>query len=138
MKVELDKVIEAMVFCDYEFEYFYDCSKEETVLYADYMLTGVDNSELEEALDNNPDNFIALPTKFEIHEYKMMKDFVATLNSELSRVKLYHSLRGKGAFRRFKSTLYTLKLEQAWYSYKDNRYEQMAKEWCQENNITWY
>jgi len=25
--------------------------------------------------------------------------------------------------------------KQVWYSYRDTRYIQMAKEWCQENNI---
>ena len=37
----------------------------------------------------------------------------------------------------FKEKIYQHDLEDDWYDYKDQRYRQIAIEWCEENNIEW-
>jgi hypothetical protein len=43
--------------------------------------------------------FRPLPTKFDVHEWAIMRDFSDRLGSEEVRADLLNSLRGRGAFR---------------------------------------
>lgn len=43
--------------------------------------------------------------------------------------------RGKGAFRRFKDRLYDFDLQEKWYKYRDDCYEQIARDWCERFGI---
>jgi hypothetical protein len=60
-----------------------------------------------EALDiiENWDKYVELPDKWEINEYNIMERFCGTLDNEKMSGALYNSIRGKGAFRRFKDAL---------------------------------
>jgi superfamily II DNA or RNA helicase len=50
--------------------------------------------------------------------------------------KLTDAIRGRGAFRRFKSEIYYLGVEQKWFEYRDCEYDRISREWCQEHGIT--
>ncbi|MEA4900478.1 hypothetical protein [Desulfitobacterium sp.] len=51
------------------------------------------------------DHFIPLPSKFDVHEYEIMERFCLSLDNErLSRL-MYDSIKGSGAFRRFKENI---------------------------------
>ena len=45
------------------------------------------------------------------------------------------AIRGKGAFRRFKDRLYDFDLQEKWYKYRDDCYEQIARDWCERFGI---
>jgi hypothetical protein len=66
--------------------------------------------------------------------YQWMSDFVddvvAPKNARIA-AKLSLALRGKGAFRRFKDAVHSAgnEWEQAWYDWKDDRFEQAIKAW---------
>ncbi|KAB8125834.1 hypothetical protein F9U64_21510 [Gracilibacillus oryzae] len=83
----------------------------------------------------NDDNYLDLPTEFEIHEYSMMEDFCFTIENPAFQNKLLHTIRGKGAFRRFKDKINELDIEQDWYAYRDECYKQIAREFCEKNNL---
>jgi hypothetical protein len=69
------------------------------------------------------------------HEvYQWMVDFVdelVALADEHAAEKLSLALNGKGAFRRFKDTLYHVDDQwlQAWYQWKDKRLKAAVDEW---------
>ncbi|WML52251.1 UPF0158 family protein [Neobacillus sp. PS3-12] len=83
----------------------------------------------------NFENYIELPTKYDVNEYEIMENFCLTLSEQRKQESLLRAIRGKGAFRRFKGKITDLGIEEQWYSYRDECFKQIAIEWCQENKI---
>lgn len=79
--------------------------------------------------------YVELPTKFDIDEYRIMERFCLSIEDVETSDALCDLIRGSGAFRRFKDALYRYGIEKAWYSYRDNALKEIAVEWCRENNI---
>jgi hypothetical protein len=79
--------------------------------------------------------YVSIPDKFEIHEYRIMEKFCYTIETEQIVDQLTQSIKGRGAFRRFRDTLFRLGLEQRWYKFKDDAFRRKAKDWCEINEI---
>lgn len=60
---------------------------------------------------------------------KKMKFFYQTKN------KLQNLIQGKGAFRRFKDYCFEANIIQDWYDYKEQKYKEIAIEWCEQNEL---
>ncbi len=93
------------------------------------------DSYLDDMDDLDYDDLISIPDRYDINEYKMMQDYIELIEDETIRNALYISIRGKGAFSRFKDMLYNYDLLKEWYEYKNIRYENIAISWCIKNNI---
>ncbi|WHY58326.1 UPF0158 family protein [Peribacillus simplex] len=85
----------------------------------------------------NFENYIELPTKYDVNEYEMMEDFCLTVSDLRKQNTLLLEIKGKGAFRRFKDKIIVFEIEDQWYLYRDERFKQIAKEWCQDNNVNY-
>ncbi|NDI33911.1 UPF0158 family protein [Chengkuizengella sediminis] len=83
----------------------------------------------------NFEDYLEIPTKFEISEYNMMEQFIDNLNDQKKKSELFNSIQGKGAFRRFKDKLYDLEIHDEWYTYRAEGFKQIALEWCNDNDI---
>ncbi|MEH7306070.1 UPF0158 family protein [Neobacillus drentensis] len=83
----------------------------------------------------NFENYIELPTKYEVNEYEIMENYCLTVSDQRKQESLLRAIKGKGAFRRFKDKIIDFDMEDQWYSYRDERFIQIAIEWCKENNI---
>jgi len=83
----------------------------------------------------NEDDYFALPTKYDLNEYQIMEEFVLSLKDRRASELLYTSIKGKGAFRRFKDTLHRLQLADEWYVYRDAALRQVAIDWCESNQV---
>ena len=105
MKIKLDQVIEAIECADDIFTSFWDTQTSETIYLADPVLNGEMDEDLAAEIENDPERFLRFPTKYEIHEYRIMEDFIEQLSSGKVQNKLAHAIRGKGAFRRFKDSI---------------------------------
>ena len=71
----------------------------------------------------------------QINEYKMMEDFIETIdNSEISN-NLQRLIQLKGAFRRFKDYCIEMDIIQEWYNFRDKRYKEIAISWCKQNEL---
>jgi len=81
------------------------------------------------------DRYIQLPDKFDIDEYHIMERFCLSLKDEKIRNEMYHSIQGKGAFRRFKEKIRRFKIENDWYDFRDDVIREIAREWCEVNDI---
>ena len=81
------------------------------------------------------DSYIPLPSKFDIHEYDIMEEFCLSIENEEIRNTLYNSIKGSGAFRRFKDNILRFNIEDDWYKYRDAAIKKIAIEWCENNNI---
>ena len=58
-----------------------------------------------------------------------------TNENESFSKKLQESIQGKGAFKRFKETLYQYDLFNDWNKFKENALRQFVTEWCKDNNL---
>ena len=81
------------------------------------------------------DDYIELPTKFDIHEYSIMEKFCLSLNDVELSDKMYHSIKGKGAFRIFKDNIYEYGIEEDWFKYRREAFNRIAIDWCEDNTI---
>jgi hypothetical protein len=79
--------------------------------------------------------FLALPDKFDVHEWAIMDRFSETLKDAPLRNDFHGAIRGAGAFRLFKRLLTEYNLWDAWNRFKQVELRQMAIEWCEENGI---
>ena len=79
--------------------------------------------------------YLALPDKFDVHEWAIMDRFSKTLKDVQTRNDFHGGIRGAGAFRLFKHLLTEYNLWDAWNRFKQVELRQMAIEWCEENDI---
>ena len=128
MKVKLSEIIDALDFTNDEIEYYYNPDNGEI-----FMSNIGDYENLSE--DELFEKSIMLPTRYEINEYEMMKDFAETIEDTRLQNQLYISLNGSGAFRRFKDTCINFDIIDDWYKFRDEKYKELAINWCKDNNI---
>ncbi|WP_010529177.1 UPF0158 family protein [Lentibacillus jeotgali] len=81
------------------------------------------------------EKYLPIPSQFDIDEYGMIEDFCFSIKDSNAQDKLLHAIRGKGAFRRFKDMIIDLDLEKDWYAYRDERYKQVAIEFCEDHGL---
>ena len=89
-------------------------------------------------IQQNPDNYIQFPDQFDINEYSIMEKFCLNLDDEELRNEMYSSIKGSGAFQRFKNNIHNHGIADDWYKYRDEALKEIAIEWCKENNIEYY
>lgn len=91
--------------------------------------------ECEAIIDCYNEDYIPIPSKFHIHEYSIMEEFCLAIDDEKLSDELYSAIKGSGAFRRFKDLIQRYDIADDWYKYRDNKYREIAIEWCEENDI---
>ena len=131
MKVKLGEIIDALNFTNDEIKYYYNSINGEI-----FMLNIGDYENLnEDELDELFEKSIMLPTRYDINEYEMMENFAKNIEDTRPQNHLYISLNGSGAFRRFKDTCINFDIIDDWYKFRDEKYKEIAINWCKENNI---
>ena len=81
------------------------------------------------------DNYLPLPSKFDINEYNIMERFCLSIKDNEVRDIMYNSIKGSGAFRIFKENIYRYNIRDDWYSYRDAAIKKIATGWCRHNNL---
>jgi hypothetical protein len=119
-----------------------------TITESDLELTdlGAENADLMEAQREEvararevveSEDYLELPSRFEIHEYSMMERFAEGVEEQAFRDALLRALRGPGAFRRFKDAVHERGLAPAWYAFRERALEQIAADWLEANRIAY-
>jgi Uncharacterised protein family (UPF0158) len=88
-----------------------------------------------EALES--DYFLALPGKFEIHEYRIMERFSLGVEDVGVREALLQAIRERGAFRRFKGVIDERGVAEEWYAYRQQALEDIAVDWLEANGVAY-
>lgn len=127
-RLELRKVAEEFETIDSQTHLFFNMITGEFDFYNDFI--GDEDVERFEAQE-----WIAAPRQRDIGEYDIMVDFAQRVTDPHANELLSVALEGKGAFRRFKDTLHRANLAEEWYAFKREAYIEVAREWCEENNI---
>jgi hypothetical protein len=78
---------------------------------------------------------LALPDKFEIHEWALMERFSNSQAREGRRDVLLDAMHGAGAFRMFRSTIRRLGIEDEWCAFRQSAFEDIAKDWLEAHEI---
>ena len=134
MNIKLSTLTEAMDSVLEEATQEYDKATGEIHFIYDGMVDGEINQELEEYICKS-DDFIALPEKYEINDYEIMREFIYTLPNGRMQDNLLNAISGRGAFRRFREVLDDYGKTEKWYAYKEAAYEQIAREWAERYGI---
>lgn len=82
----------------------------------------------------NEDDYISLPSPFDVNEYGMMENF-CYMQAGSDQIELLNVINGRGAFRRFKDKLFDMNLEDAWYKFRDNGYRKVAIDFCEHHGL---
>jgi Uncharacterised protein family (UPF0158) len=83
----------------------------------------------------NSDEFIALPSQFEINEWSIMKRFAESLDDARDGDDLLEAIHGKGAFRAFKILVTRMGLREAWFKFRDEALAEIAIDFLKEHGI---
>ena len=129
MKVEIIKIVEGLEMQNSESHVFFNTRTGDLVYLDECFAT---QEELESY--QYDETHISLPSHYDIHEYDIMRRFILTIDDE-TYSHIADLIRGKGAFRRFKSVINRLGIAENWYAYKMDVLHKIAIEWCHTNSI---
>lgn len=81
------------------------------------------------------EDYLPLPSKFDIHEYEIMQRFCRSVEDEELSNELLYQIRGAGAFRRFKDTIHRYGIAEDWYRFRQAALEEIAIWWLEKHGI---
>jgi Uncharacterised protein family (UPF0158) len=84
------------------------------------------------------EDFIPLPSKFEIHEWSIMERFAQSVTDAAASDALDAAIHGRGAFRRFKDAVHRLGITDEWYRFREAALEEIAIEFLEEHGIAYH
>ncbi|MGZ3645013.1 MAG: UPF0158 family protein [Ktedonobacteraceae bacterium] len=131
--IELDMLEAAMEDSDLSNRYYLNLVTGKVVFFSDDLGLTDEDERLSEEIDES-DDYVAVDRISSHEAYQWMVDFVDEMvapTDENAAEKLSIALEGKGAFRRFKDTLYRVdeKWQQAWYQFRDRQLKAAVEEW---------
>ena len=129
--VTLSKIIDGLEMVDDINDCYYNSEKDEIFLSNIGEYGDLSEDEIDELFEES----IILPTQYEINEYQMMVDFIDTIENLEIKNNLKRLIQGKGAFRRFKDYCFEMDIIQDWYKYRDEKYKEIAIDWCKQNQL---
>lgn len=116
MQIKLSELVEAMNNTTADTQYYYYIPEERIMIKDD---DSISDSKL-----------IALPSHKQIDDYGSMKSFIEQVEDEEAKGWLEESIKGAGAFRRFRQALERFYLTEQWIDYLDQIHENIAIDWC--------
>jgi hypothetical protein len=81
------------------------------------------------------DDWLLLPSKFELNEYRIMERFCGTIADATLSADLRDTIGGRGTFGRFKNMVHRHNLQEAWYRFRDEALREIAVEWLEAHTI---
>lgn len=148
VKVKLSEIINGMDFGGEESGYLHKKTGQIVMMNDDDLRAAEDNESLEDLPDwqqeaiqealafiNNKKDYLPLPTRQEINEYKIMKEFCLSVPNEQISSVLLRAIQGSGAFWRFKDFASQEGIIDEWYRYRDRALKEFAMQWCKDNQV---
>jgi len=83
------------------------------------------------------DDYLEIPSKFDIHEYEIMERFCLSIPDVEISDDLLRKIRGSGAFHRFKNAIYRYGIEKDWFKFRDEAYSDIAISWLESKGLSY-
>ena len=83
------------------------------------------------------EDFIQLPSTYEVDEYRIMQRFIWSLEDDETRQELENLIQGSGAFRRFRDAMDRYDVRNNWWTFKKNAIKRIAVDFLDTEGITW-
>ena len=83
------------------------------------------------------DDWLPLPSKWDLNEYGIMEDFCGTIADRTLRGDLLDTVGGRGTFGRFKNMIHRHNLQERWFEFRDTALRRFAVDWLQEHGIAY-
>jgi len=90
---------------------------------------------IREILDSG--RWLALPTRFDVHEWAIMDDFARTRDDPELADELSRAIHGRGAFRSFRDAVHRHGVAQDWYRFRDGEVAEIAAQWLDLHGIAY-
>lgn len=129
-KVDLQEVARALMETDRRSAYI-DLVNGMVILESDF---GEEREICREMLEDDGDRYVPLPNLRDSVEKNLMQGFAEVQKSEV-RARLLTELAGIGGAVRFERQVKRLFLQEAWSSYQERIYCDLARDFCEENDI---
>lgn len=128
--VDLGLLCEALEDHSYEHQWWLDPETGQVEFQSDYA------PDEEGDLDPEERGFVHIDSLLSHDSYRDLEDFVALVRDPRAHEMLVRAIQGRGAFRRFKDTLFEFPaLRTAWFTFHDARMERRALEWLDSKGL---
>ena len=87
------------------------------------------------AMEEDWEHYIPIPNVMDGDEAAMMRAFAESRPREDVKERLLTALQGVGAVTRFRHQVRHLLLKPAWEAFKQDYLMQVARDWCEENDV---
>ena len=126
--IDLSQLSHALEDHSYEHDWYIDRASGEILLRSDYL-----DDEIE---DVEGRDLVAIDAMWSDESYQDLVDFATRVRDPRARDRLLRAIEGRGAFRRFKDTLFEFPdLRKDWFAFHDARMERRAIEWLQDEGL---
>lgn len=99
------------------------------------LLVGEGADDVPENIEDDP-RYIWIEPIDSHDSYRIMEDFIATVEDPVAATRLDDAISGAKPFRRFKDALYDFpSLRDAWFEFENTADMRLAESWCAENGI---
>jgi hypothetical protein len=101
----------------------------------DLVLVGDGAEDVPENIEADPRYMLIDPIDSHA-SYRIMEDFIATVDNPMASARLKHAIDGPKPFRRFQDALHDFPLlREAWFKFKDAAHIRLCEDWCEENDV---
>jgi hypothetical protein len=83
------------------------------------------------------DDWLQLPSKWDLNEYRIMEDFCGTIADLTLRGDLLDTVGGRGTFGRFRNMVHRHNLQERWYNFRDRAIRRFAVDWLNAHGIAY-
>lgn len=135
-RVKLQDVVEAIDLPNRDWQSLLHRETGAIVTITEDMVIGPDGEELDREDVEDSDDYLPLPTSFEINEWSIMKTFADERPGRLGS-ELLDALSGRGAFRMFRATLKRARIEDDWDRFREAAFVTIATEWLDAHGIAY-
>lgn len=135
-RVKLHEIVEAIDLPNRDWQSFVNRETGAIVTVTEDMVIGPDDEEMNREDVEDSDEYLPLPTSYEIDEWSIMKRFADERPDPVGS-ELLDALSGRGAFRMFRAALKRARMEDEWDRYREGAFVTIATEWLDEHGIAY-
>ncbi len=139
IKVTSNQLIDAFQCCSLNRLYFLDLKKKELVSYA-RNLDAVEEEQLKKDVENNPSNFLNIPSKDSTEGFHLMESFIHEIGEHQGQTKaaevLSSAIQHSKPFQSFNEVILNYpKIREQWFGFEREVYKEIVLDWVCGNNL---